>query len=67
MIAFLQTKHVNIVGIDSSKLEIDGPWQHQIIQYLEEQGGSYQDKKWQMDYFEEFKVIGLGKSDNAKM
>lgn len=29
-------------------------------EYIKEKGGSYSDKKWQLEYFEEYQVIGLG-------
>ena len=35
-------------------------WRQQLKEFIKEKGGSYQDKKWQLEYFEEYKVIGLG-------
>jgi hypothetical protein len=39
-------------------------WRETMINYIEEQGGSYQDKKWKIEYYDEWKVIGLGNSNN---
>ena len=43
-----------------------------MYDYIDSQGGSYQDKKWCLQYFEEFKVVGLGdtlvkKTDEVSM
>lgn len=71
MIKFLQTKCTNVLVRDNGKY-LTGPeaqeqsWQQKIVIFLEEQGGSYSDKKWQMDYFEEFKMIGLGDGVETK-
>ena len=37
-------------------------WREQLTKFVLEQGGSYQDKKWQLEYYDEWKVIGLGDS-----
>jgi len=40
-------------------------WKDQLIKFIEEQSGSYQDTKWQFEYFEEFKVIGVGENKKS--
>jgi hypothetical protein len=33
-------------------------WRDQLIRYIKSKGGYYQDRKWQLEYFEEFNEIG---------
>ena len=42
-------------------------WRSQLIQFINEQQGSYIDKKWQLDYYEEFKTVGLGDKPTEKI
>lgn len=43
-------------------------WRHQLIDFIVEQQGSYVDKKWQLDFFEEFKMVGFAEATpNSKM
>lgn len=34
---------------------------------MNEQQGSYIDKKWQMDFYDEFKTVGLGDKEQEKV
>ena len=38
-------------------------WRTQVIEFIREQSGSYIDKKWQLDYFEEFKMVGINEEE----
>lgn len=44
-----------LIGTDKTKT-----WRQQTIDFVNEQQGSYIDKKWMMDFFDEFKTVGLG-------
>ena len=35
-------------------------WRQQLIQFIKDLGGYYQDEKWTLEYFEEFQTMGLG-------
>ena len=38
-----------------------------MIKFIEEKTGSYQDKKWQLEYYEQFKTIGLDEIKPRKL
>ena len=47
---FTSVKQVFITGENTKSKS----WRQQLIDYIKEKGGSYQDKKWQLQYFEEY-------------
>jgi hypothetical protein len=57
------------------QLEEDSPkkqkserdWNEMLIDFINSEGGSYQDKKWQIEYYNEYKVIGLGDNQQRRV
>ena len=34
-------------------------WRQQLLRFINEQPGDYVDQRWQQNYFDEFKILGL--------